>query len=98
MQVHHAATSLSGELTMLSAEQQLKTLSARLKSGDSLHLDLAKVTRADSAALSLLFELARQGAAQGKSFTLQNVPAPLISLAKLYGADTLLDKFMEPAR
>lgn len=98
MQLHHAATALSGELTMLSAEQQLKTLSARLKSGDSLHLDLAKVTRADSAALSLLFELARQGEAQGKSFTLQNVPETLISLARLYGADTLLDKFMEPAR
>ncbi len=98
MPAHHAATALSGELTMLSTGQQLKELSARLKSGDSLHLDLAKVNRADSAALSMLFELARQGAAQGKSFTLQNVPAPLISLARLYGADVLLDTLMEPTR
>lgn len=85
------------ELTMLTVADALKCLSGELNKHGSLHLDLSAVARADSAALSLLFELARQARVQGKCLTLCGMPEPLLSLARLYGAEALLDNIMEHA-
>ncbi|MGL6070912.1 STAS domain-containing protein [Craterilacuibacter sp.] len=92
-----ARTVQPAELTMLTVAHALKRLSAELNSHDSLHLDLSALTRADSAALALLFELARQAKVKGKCFTLYGMPEPLLSLARLYGAEALLDNLLEHA-
>ncbi|MDP3295377.1 MAG: STAS domain-containing protein [Nevskia sp.] len=53
-------------------------------------LDLAGVTRADSAGLALLLELTRRAQALGKPLQLRNPPAQLIELSRFFGLDTLL--------
>ncbi|WP_273456402.1 STAS domain-containing protein [Nevskia ramosa] len=53
-------------------------------------LDLAGVTRADSAGLALLLELTRRAQALGKPLQLRNPPAQLVELSRFFGLDTLL--------
>jgi phospholipid transport system transporter-binding protein len=53
--------------------------------------DLSAVAEVDTAAVALLLEWRRQAAARGGRLQLAGVPADIVSLAKLYGVDGLLD-------
>ncbi|HJW04110.1 MAG TPA: STAS domain-containing protein [Azospira sp.] len=53
-------------------------------------VDLAAVPDADSSALTVLFAWMRRTQAQGRSFSVVNPPASLLSLAALYGVADLL--------
>jgi phospholipid transport system transporter-binding protein len=45
---------------------------------------------ADSAALAVMIALKRRGVAEGRPIALESVPLTLMSLAVVYGVDTLL--------
>lgn len=60
-----------------------------------LLVDLAAVTEADSAALALILDWVRVARGAGQTITVRNLPAGLVSLAALYGVDSLLP--LEPA-
>lgn len=53
-------------------------------------LDWRQVTAVDSAALSLVLELARDAKHDGRDIEHLGLPEALWSLARLYGADVLL--------
>jgi phospholipid transport system transporter-binding protein len=56
----------------------------------ALSMDLSGVEAVDSAAVALLLGWQRQAQAQGVSLHFENLPANLLSLAKLYGVAELL--------
>ena len=58
--------------------------------GDSVIVDLAGVTSADSSALSLLLEWTRRFRGSGRQIAFANVGANLRSLADLYGVADLI--------
>ncbi|WP_255991694.1 STAS domain-containing protein [Chitinolyticbacter albus] len=82
-----ARLALTGELTLATAAQRLGELAF---AGDALTLDLAGVTRVDSAAVALLLAWQRQAHAAGTRLTIAGAPAALLQLAKLYAVDALL--------
>lgn len=51
---------------------------------------LAAVTEADLAALALILDWVRAARGAGQTITVRNLPAGLVSLAALYGVDSLL--------
>lgn len=59
-------------------------------SGQVSQVDLSAVTEADSSAIALLFSWIRQAQAKGRSLTIVQPPASLLSLAELYGVSELL--------
>jgi phospholipid transport system transporter-binding protein len=58
--------------------------------GGAVTVDLAGVTRADSAGLVLLVEWLRAAQLQNRPIHFQNIPAPLLAIAKVSSLDTLL--------
>lgn len=59
------------------------------KAGD-VEVDLAQVTDVDSSAVSLLFQWLREAQSRQVKLCYSNLPAPLISLATLYGVLEML--------
>ena len=58
--------------------------------GDSVIVDLARVTGADSSALSLLMEWMRRFSSSGRHIAFANINHNLLSLAELYGVVDLI--------
>ena len=81
--------SVQGALTMTNVTAVLEE-SKRAFRGPRIVVDLAGVTEVDSAALSLLLEWRRNAAAEKRSIEYANLPAPLRTLADLYGVSELL--------
>lgn len=70
----------------------------RLLDGDAhVCLDLAGVTRADSAGLALLVEWQRAARRRGFALELRHMPAQLLAIARLTGLDGLLGASEAPA-
>lgn len=82
---------LSGRIDMDSAAAQLAQLKQQLNGSAAYELDLSGVTAADSAALALLLELLRYSRQHGHTLRVGALPSTLISLARLYGLDELLE-------
>jgi phospholipid transport system transporter-binding protein len=63
-----------------------------LKSADHprISIDLAGVTRSDSAGLALLIEWLRESERLGKAITFLNMPAQMQSIARVCGLDGIL--------
>ena len=82
---------LSGELSFATAtatlDQTVKPFSA---GGAGLVLDLSGVTRADSAGLALLLELARLARENKTGLQIANAPPQLRQLAEFFGLSGLL--------
>jgi phospholipid transport system transporter-binding protein len=78
-----------GALTMTNVNAVLEE-SKRAFQGPRIVVDLAGVTEVDSAALSLLLEWRRSAAAEKRAIEYTNLPAPLRTLADLYGVSELL--------
>jgi phospholipid transport system transporter-binding protein len=77
-------------ITNANAGDLLAAGSAAIARGD-FAFDLSAVREADSAAVALLLEWQRQAIAGGGRLLLAGVPAGIVSLARLYGVDGLLD-------
>ena len=77
-------------ITNGNAGELLAVGSAAIARGE-LAFDLAAVAEVDTAAIALLLEWQRQAIARGGRLVLSGVPADIVSLARLYGVDSLLD-------
>ena len=80
---------IEGPMTMESAAALLAETVHRVAAAD-LTLDLASVSKVDSAALSVVLSLLRAARAASKKLMVANAPSAFISLAALYGIDSLL--------
>lgn len=58
--------------------------------GASVTLDLQGVTHTDSAGLALILEWMRTAQRQGKVVVFRNIPAQMLSIARLSGLDAIL--------
>jgi phospholipid transport system transporter-binding protein len=82
---------LAGELSFRTAGAALATARAALEDGQGpVELDLAGVTRVDSAGLALLLELARLAQARGRTLRCMRAPEQLRRLADFFGLTPLL--------
>ena len=84
-----ARWTFAGTLTMDTAAVALET-SRGLRWPSSGVVDFAGLAQADSAALAVMIELRRRGDAEGRPVALSGVPATLVSLAVVYGVETLV--------
>jgi phospholipid transport system transporter-binding protein len=80
---------LAGRIDMDSSGGLARTLGNSLRSGETLELDFSSVEGVDSAALALVLELRRQAEAQGAALALTGPTDELLSLARLYGLESL---------
>jgi phospholipid transport system transporter-binding protein len=80
---------VQGPLTMDCVTAVLEE-SSTLFRGPDLIVDLGPVTEVDSAAVSLLLEWQRAARRENRAIRFVNVPANLLSLARLYGVAELI--------
>ena len=81
---------VKGELTFATANdilQQSQTLFAPIA---ALDIDLASVTRSDSAGLALLVEWIRSANQKNKTIVFHNIPEQLLAIASASGVDEML--------
>lgn len=86
---------LSGELSMatvpaLLAGQKPLALAADADPAAAVIIDLAGVTRADSAGLALLIQWQREAQARQRAIRFQHIPDQMLAMARLSGVDQLL--------
>lgn len=81
---------LSGELSFATVGALLADFTQRAAQTPPKVIDLCDITRTDSAGLALLIELRRQ--TKDAPFTFRNIPAQLLSLAKLSGVQDILTR------
>jgi phospholipid transport system transporter-binding protein len=79
----------AGALTFANAEAVLESAGA-LPLPSSGVADLAGLEHADSAALAVLLALRRRAAAEGRTLAFASVPDSVVSLARVYGIDTIV--------
>ncbi|MGQ0587065.1 MAG: STAS domain-containing protein [Gammaproteobacteria bacterium] len=85
------AHAISGELSFKNAVAALDAArDALAASQGSFEVDLGGVTRADSAGLALLLELARDAHAAGRELRCTRVPEQLRRLAGFFGVTEVL--------
>jgi phospholipid transport system transporter-binding protein len=81
---------LSGALTFATAGSALETARAELDRNGQTTLDLAGVTRADSAGLATLLALLAHARTQGRPLSVVHAPANLQALARVSGVEAFL--------
>jgi len=81
---------LSGELTFDTVGMLLAVLHNQLEKSCPQMIDLAQVTRTDSAGLALMIELCR--ITQPNALNFQNMPTQMQHLATLSGVNSLLEQ------
>ncbi len=81
---------VSGELTLETATAVLSKSTSLFDTAARLDIDLANVTRADSAGLALLVSWMRQARQGSKPIEFQHVPAQMLAIAKASGLDEIL--------
>ena len=81
---------LQGELDFDSVLSVLQHAGVNMLGKSPLRVDLKGVTRADSAGLALLVEWLRESEIAGNSIEFVNVPAQLLSIARVCGLDDIL--------
>ena len=79
----------AGALTFANAEAVLESAGA-LPLPSSGVADLAGLEHADSAALAVLLALKRRAAVEGTKLAFASVPDSIVSLARVYGIDTIV--------
>jgi phospholipid transport system transporter-binding protein len=72
------------------ATQRLLTQALRSEPDSGVVVDASALQQFDSSALAVLLECQRQAQSWGRPFAVQQAPAKLVALAKLYGVDALL--------
>jgi phospholipid transport system transporter-binding protein len=82
---------ISGELSFRNVVTALEAAQAALAQGQGpFEVDLGGVTRADSAGLALLLELARDARAAGRELRCTRAPEQLRRLAGFFGVTDVL--------
>lgn len=89
MHIDGAVAYPEGELTLKQASRVLREGDQALAQGATT-FDLARVTKVDSSALSLLLSWQRSAQARSLSVGFRNLPDSVHSLARLYGLADLI--------
>ncbi len=76
----------------------LQAVCRKAVSAAGLQVDLAQATEVDSSVLALLLALRRDTEGTGGTFAVQNAPAALRTLARLYGVEFLVDNAAPPVQ
>jgi phospholipid transport system transporter-binding protein len=86
------AVALPPTLTHREATATLGALAASLADGSSkaLRIDASALRQFDTSAIAVLLECRRRAHDAGRVLHIDGLPAPLLVLAGLYGADALL--------
>ena len=84
---------LSGPVNVGTVTPLLSQLPALLAGGEgeTLEVDCADMTAADSSAIGLLVEMHRQAAGTGQTLQVRGIEDQMINLIRLYGVDWILD-------
>jgi phospholipid transport system transporter-binding protein len=90
MQPTPTGFALAGPLTIANASVYVDAARAHWPQEGDAVIDFAGVTEADSAALALIFKWQRDAEKTGHKIHCLNIPANVITLAKLYGVDDLI--------
>ena len=85
--------SLGGCLTIETAREGLPAIAPLLEQagGSVQRIDAAGLSDFDSAALAVMFEWERRARARGLRLEWAGLPQGLVSLARLYGVESMLD-------
>lgn len=81
---------LTGDLSFSTVPDLMKGMDMQSADRDRISIDLAGVTRSDSAGLALLVEWLRESERLGKSITFLNMPAQMQSIARICGLGEIL--------
>ena len=81
---------LRGELSFSTVTDLSKRSAELLWREERVTLDLAGVTRTDSAGLALLVEWLRLAHRKGKAIQFRNIPQQMMAVAQVVGLDKLL--------
>ncbi len=81
---------VSGELTFATVPAAWRETQNLFVNGQSLHFDLAKVERADSAGIALLIEWLRLARQRGARISYEHMPAQILAIARVTGLEALL--------
>jgi phospholipid transport system transporter-binding protein len=87
---------LQGPVVFGTASELLKAGNGLFARTHSATLDLSQVTRVDSAALALLIEWLRQAERGGRVLRFSGMPDKLRAIARLTGADEILEPHSGP--
>lgn len=90
VRVGEAGWLLSGELDFETVPALLQHRGVQMEAGKNLTIDLAEVTRVDSAGLALMIEWLRESERKDLDMTFTNVPEQLLSIARVCGLDEIL--------
>jgi len=86
----HGSWKLAGDLSFSTVAPLCNALDIKSTDRPRISIDLAGVTRSDSAGLALLIEWLRESERYGKSVTFLNMPAQMQSISRLCGLDGIL--------
>ncbi len=82
---------LPASATLEHAAALAATLPAAVAEGSgALRIDASALTAFDTSTIALLMQARRLASAQGRGFEVENAPAKLAELARLYGVEELL--------
>jgi phospholipid transport system transporter-binding protein len=81
---------VSGELSFATVKKVLAKTKEVFGPAAELNIDLADVTRSDSAGVALLIDWMRTANSEQKKIVFQNIPAQMIAIASASGLDELL--------
>jgi phospholipid transport system transporter-binding protein len=81
---------LTGDLVFGSVSGLLKEVGSRFSGEDTIRIDLAGVTRADSAGLALLVEWLRESERRNNTIHFLNMPEQMRSIARVCGLERIL--------
>lgn len=79
------AVTFAGRCSIVSIEDNHRQLLDAVHAGESITVDLSEVESADVSFLQLLVSARHMAAAQNKSFTLRNLPAPIAAAFRAAG-------------
>ena len=80
---------MKGNITLTQVPSILK-LTIDYKWRNSILIDLKQVGEVDTSLIGLIFEWKKQAKKYKKSVKIKNIPANLLSLAKLYGVEEFI--------
>ena len=80
---------MKGNITLTQVPSILK-LTLDYKWRESILIDLKQVGEVDTSLIGLIFEWKKQAKKYKKSVKIKNIPANLLSLAKLYGVEEFI--------
>lgn len=81
---------VSGELSFATVNSVLSQSNEVFAPAADLNIDLAAVTRSDSAGVALLIDWIRTANRSHKKIVFQNIPAQMLAIASASGFDELL--------